>query len=121
VKKLLFIFVVFGIAACQQNNFTPVIDEDILVKVVVDLHIAEVSLKKTSGFEKDSLLVVYKDQIIERHKLNLDDLEKDLVDMKSHPEYFQKFYDKVVQTLEELEKPPELEEKDTIDNNDKRK
>lgn len=103
MKRIVPLFFIVLLSACEEKKYQPLIDENVMVNVVADLQLAEEALKKSPQAQKDSLKILYKQQILQIHNIEEDLLEIELLNMKDHPDYFKDFFDKVVERLEVLE------------------
>jgi len=72
MTKYLIALVIFGFLSCQESKVEMDIlqDEEKVVDILVDMYIAESALNKQSIAVRDSLTVVYRDNIILIHDLS---------------------------------------------------
>ncbi len=87
---------------CQKTVSKYELPEEILTKVLADIHISEAAIQHLSLELKDSMAQVYYEQIIEIHGVDQALFEKDFQQLKQDPEKLAKVYDKVIKQLNEI-------------------
>lgn len=93
-----------AISSCKPSPALPV-DEALLVKVLADVHIAEVAVQNFAGTHKDSIKRVYYQQIYEIHGVSESDFRASLQVLSDHQDMMEKLYKKVEKHLETMDKP----------------
>ncbi len=84
----------------KQDEEVMEINEDRLVRVLVDLHIIEASLTTVNSSHRDSIRQVALEKCAELHRITVEDLEKELLYVDQKPAYHQVLYKRVLDTLE---------------------
>ena len=91
-------------SSCNRAPGMPV-DEATLVKVLADVHIAEVAAQNFAGAYKDSIKRIYYQQIYEIHGISEADFKSSLQVLSDHQDKMEKLYKKVEMQLESMDKP----------------
>lgn len=91
-------------SSCSRAPVMPV-DEATLVKVLADVHIAEVAAQNFAGAYKDSIKRIYYQQIYDIHGISETDFRASLQVLSDHQEKMEKLYKKVEKHLESMDKP----------------
>ena len=99
----------FVLNACQQKPARPAIDEDKLVEVLIDVHVAEAAVQALRGATKDSMLNVYYGQIGEIHGLDMQEFETTMETLRNDPKYLEALYSKIMSEMERQEVKKEEE------------
>ena len=77
ISALLCAIALFG--ACQSNQAeAPTLSDDTIAQIMADLSVADAATTGLAGFQKDSLMHVYFNQVFEMHNITLESYEKDL-------------------------------------------
>lgn len=101
-KKLLAFFTILLISlSCTKEEALPV-EEDKLVEVIRDIHIAEAAIQNLIGVTKDSVGEIYYDQIFEMHDVRKADFDSAMSILRTEPERFGLIYDEVLSDMERL-------------------
>lgn len=66
------------LAACAEKEEKPVLSNEQLSRIMADLFIADAATTGLAGFEKDSLMRVYFDQVLSMHHVTKEAYENDL-------------------------------------------
>ena len=90
-----FIFLIGFTSSCMNKEKNLTISEDKLIQIFFDIHAAENIISRASKETKDSLSIVYTQQIFDIYKIEKNEFEKNLNILKSNPEKFKSFYDKL--------------------------
>ena len=106
-----FVFLTVFIYSCNRERELP-IEEDKLVQVLADIHIAESALKDLTGPEKDSAANKLYNQIYTIHNVAAADVDTCLFHLKRDPVKIEAVYAKVLDELNSLkvkkdEAPPQ--------------
>ena len=92
----------FFLCSCQKEAVKYELSEELLTKVIVDIHISEAAVQHLSLEMKDSMTRIYYGQILEIHEVDQQSFEKDFQQLKRDPEKLMAVYDKVIEQLNEL-------------------
>ncbi len=103
LKIAVFGLSLFAWTNCGEKNARLPIDDETLVKVLADVHLSEAALSSTFGLEKDSLVLVYYDQIYKMHGISKDDFERTLFELYKRPRKMAYLYQLVTERLAQLE------------------
>jgi hypothetical protein len=98
------VIVITTASSCRRAPVMPV-DEATLVKVLADVHIAEVAAQNFAGAYKDSIKRIYYQQIYEIHGISEADFKSSLQVLSDHQDKMEKLYKKVETQLESMDKP----------------
>ncbi len=93
---------IWSLSTCNRENPLSVPPQK-MIEVLVDVHVAEAALQNLSSDTKDSLMVVYYDQIYDIHGITATQFEQDMTYIKRHPKTMEKIYEKVLEQLNKLE------------------
>ena len=86
-------------ASCEPKPDQLEIPQDTLVMVLADVHIAEGALLSILPAEKDSLKILYYQQIYEIHGIIEEAFEHDVKILKLNPELMEQVYEEVLAEL----------------------
>ncbi|MCB0524894.1 MAG: DUF4296 domain-containing protein [Saprospiraceae bacterium] len=68
-----------SLMSCQEKKTeVQTLDDEKLARVMADLNVAEAATLGLSGYPKDSLIMVYYNQVFEIHGTSLEEYEKNL-------------------------------------------
>ena len=84
-------------------------DEDKLVEVLIDVHVAEAAVQMLRGATKDSVINAYYDQIFEIYGLKREDFETTMELYRNDPKRMEELYAKVMTEMERQEVKEEEE------------
>ena len=101
MTKKLFVLscLLFSFIACSER--TPLlVEEDIMIDVLRDIHIAEAAMQNLVDLTKDSLGAIYYDQIFQMHQVNKEDFDSTMSILRKDPGRMGIIYDKVIEELE---------------------
>lgn len=106
--SICFLFFTFLSCAGENGqNETPenILDEDKMISVLIDLHIADsvLELEKTPKDSAAIKLASYQDQILQKHNVEKTKYEKTLKYYKNNPAKFEKLYEKLLQKMNIME------------------
>jgi hypothetical protein len=99
MRYCLTFIILFFLMACTEEGPDLPIPEDKLVKVLVDVHLAEAALQGLGGLVRDSTANVYYDQIAQRHDIERADLDSTIISIRKDPKAITKIYTKVLEEL----------------------
>ena len=101
--------------SCQQEEIKPQIPDEELIKILTDLHISEAAILSLNQKIKDSISVVYYQQIFEIHGVTDSVFYSDLEILRKDSKKLEKIYLKVLDNIELLNvMKGEKVEKDSI-------
>jgi len=86
---------------CQQDEVNYVLEEEMMIKILVDMHIAEAAALQGDVSQRDSLRTIYYDQIFEIHEISKKTYEEDMELLKRDAKRLTNTYDKVIEQLKE--------------------
>ncbi len=86
---------------CSQERDLP-IEEDKLVKVIRDIHIAESAMQNLIDLTKDSVGEIYYDQVFRIHQVSREDFDTSMAILRRDPEKMGLIYDRVLEDMEVL-------------------
>ncbi len=90
--------------SCSKNTVsTPVISEDKLINVLVDIHYAEAATQNVYGAIKDSLLTSYYDEIYQTHHITKEDFQQSIRIVRKDSRKVEKLYEKVLAQINLIE------------------
>jgi hypothetical protein len=88
----LLLAIIFFLVSCGNDKAESTIPKDKLIKIFFDLHAAENIINRASANERDSLTMLYRDQIFKIYNVDKKEFEKKLKALQSNPEEFKNFY-----------------------------
>jgi hypothetical protein len=101
-KKLFLLLAgVLSFFSCNNQAVLPV-EEEKVIEVIRDIHIAEAAMQNLLDITKDSMGDIYYQQIFEIHGMNKADFDSSMIILRRDPERLGIIYDKVLQELEEM-------------------
>jgi len=101
MRDIFFILMLtIGVGACSSEEESLPIPEDRLAKVLVDVHFAEAAMQDVPASIRDSMGLVYYNQIYKIHDITEQELNKSLRLIKEDPEKLEDVYEKVEAELE---------------------
>ena len=87
--------------ACQKKPTDLPLPEEKLIRVLMDMHLAEGAFHNLSTSSKDTLAFQYYDQIYQIHEVDKADVDSCIALLNRRPEQFFDIYEKVKNNLEE--------------------
>lgn len=103
--KILFVFLLIQcFVGCKGGTIQIVHPEETITAVMTDLYIAAVAIKDVDTLFKDSLRVLYRDQIEQIHKINLEEVERDIEALQSDPEFYKRIHAAVEDSIIMIDK-----------------
>jgi Domain of unknown function (DUF4296) len=100
-KKIITFCIFCTLFACQSSSDKLPIPEDTLLKVLSDIHKAEVIIGGETPTHKDSLSKKYYQQIFEKHGITTADYDTTLSMLSFRPALMHRIYDKVIKNYQE--------------------
>ena len=101
-----------SVVSCGPKPTPITMDEDKLVEVLIDVHVAEAAVQMLRGATKDSVINAYYDQIFEIHGLSREDFETTMEILRTDPKRMEGLYSKIMNEMERQEVTEEEKEKD---------
>ena len=101
-----------SVVSCGPKPTPITMDEDKLVEVLIDVHVAEAAVQMLRGATKDSVINAYYDQIFEIHGLSREDFETTMEILRTDPKRMEALYSKIMNEMERQEVTEEEKEKD---------
>ena len=101
-----------SVVSCGPEPTPIPMDEDKLVEVLIDVHVAEAAVQMLRGATKDSVINAYYDQIFEIHGLSREDFETTMEILRTDPKRMEGLYSKIMNEMERQEVTEEEKEKD---------
>jgi hypothetical protein len=99
--SLVLLLVLFG--ACQDHKPAFHHSEEVLVRLLADMHLARAAVQQAPREERDSLYDQLFMQICSIHQVDKQALERDVDLLLSDPERAEKLYDAVLEILEQAQ------------------
>jgi len=94
-----------------KEEIKPTLSDEKLVNVLTDLHLAEASMLTLNKKLKDSMHVIYYEQVFEIHQVQDSIFFKDLEIIRKDPKKVEELYTRVIDNLDQLDlKESEIEE-----------
>ena len=101
-KYLILIATMLLFSFCQkQANYT--LSEEQLVEILADVHVAESVINKAGKELKDSMILLYMDQIYQIHKITEAEYIANLELLKKDPKKMSAIYEKILIYLKKEE------------------
>ena len=97
IRLLLIALGLLGLICCSEPPPELPIEEDKLVKILADVHIAEAALQNLSGEVKDSTADAYYQQIAQRHKIDRALLDSTIILIRKDAKRMSVLYTKVLE------------------------
>ena len=109
---LLILTLILGIG-CQEEEIPYQLSDEQFIRVITDLHISESATQHLALHQRDSMAVIYLQQILDIHSVKNELFEAEYERLKNDPKKLVKIYEKVIERLTELKlKKPEGSEQD---------
>lgn len=102
-RSLIAIIVLLNLSNCRPSIPELQIEKDQMIKILMDVHVAEGALQNYYGDEKDSLAEAYYQQIYQFHNIDSLDLSLNLEILRKNPELLHEVYTEVVEELSKQE------------------
>ncbi len=89
------------IVSCQEKDASYKIEEEVMVSILLDIHVGEAATQQGDVSQRDSLRILYYNQIFEIHEVSKKVYEEDMELLKRDAEKLAELYDKVIERLKE--------------------
>lgn len=99
--KISLLGIILVLASCQKPPEVLPLDQDKLVLILADLHIAEAAFQNLTSSSKDTLAYNYYDQIYQIHETSEFLVDSSLAIMHRNPKLFYEVYENVRAHLEQ--------------------
>lgn len=99
IRSLIPLLLLLGSVSCEKES-TYHYPEDKLIDVIIDVHIAKAAIQNAPVGVRDSMYHELFGQICQIHQVNPDSVSMDLDKLTLDPDYLEKLYEKVIDTLE---------------------
>jgi hypothetical protein len=93
----------FLLCSCRPRPVRLPLEDEVLIRVLADVHIAEAALQNLLGKTKDSLANVYYEQICEIHGVDRALLDSSMLLLQNNPNRLEGIYVEVMKELERLD------------------
>ncbi len=100
---VLFFFISYVFLGSQQEEIELQISDEKMIKILTDLHISEAAILSLNQNIKDSISVVYYQQIFEIHGVQDSIFYQDLEILRKDSKRLEKIYQKVLVEIEQLD------------------
>ena len=84
----------------KQPDYEIPLEEDILLELLIDMHLAEGSLARIKKIEQDSVRQIYFESILMKYDLSDKEHEQLIQHLKKDPEYLSNLYEQIYDSLE---------------------
>ena len=98
--RLIFFLLTITLVACVKKEPVFELDHDKMVRVLIDLHIAEAALAQVNLAERDSIGVLALKKVAEMHQMTPEDIESKIVYIQQNPLIMAEIYEHVLDTLD---------------------
>ena len=97
-----FLLLLLSFLTCKEEVRLNIEKEE-LIKVLVDVHLAESVLQGLSSNDRDSLTPIYYDQIYQIHEIDEESLKSDLEILRNDPDLTIEIYEQVIAEMTRTE------------------
>lgn len=104
MSRLIIFFLLLGISVSGCRSKEAKIDEDLLARVIADMHIADSGLQRQDKRLKDSMRNEYLDMISKIHSIDKMEIKAQVEKVMDDKEKHSKVYTRVIEILKEKEK-----------------
>lgn len=91
------------LVSCKPRPMRLPVEEDKLIRMLADVHVAEAALQGLLGHTKDSMANVYYDQICSIHGVDRPLFDSALQILQEEPERMEQIYAEVMKEMERLD------------------
>lgn len=105
IEKVIFYIllpIICFVGCKEEDAFNYQLTNEKFVEILTDLHISESATQHLSLSYRDSMAIVYLNQILEIHEVPSDVFEPEYNELKRDPEKLAKVYDLVIKRLNEI-------------------
>lgn len=97
---IILLFLLLILNACNKDQEKLPIQEEKMIDILVDVHLAEAAMQELSSVIRDSIGEVYYGQIFEIHDITEEDFNKTLFLIKQDPKHMDRIYKDVLAKLD---------------------
>jgi hypothetical protein len=101
--KLLILFTFIIIFSCNKQGIDLPIEKDKLIQILADVQLAEALIQDERSEFKDSLSVVYYQQIFDKYGVNRALFDTSMSRLGSNPDMMEEIYTQVIKNIEKKE------------------
>ncbi|RMF31080.1 MAG: DUF4296 domain-containing protein [Bacteroidetes bacterium] len=87
--------------ACRQKEERFPLNDEQIVAILTDVHLAEAALANIGGPLKDSLAEIYYGQVFEIHQIDQTRFDSLMDYLQNHPVYMDSLYQRVLKRMEQ--------------------
>jgi len=98
--------------SCKEKEPVPLIEEELMVRLLADLHISEAATQNVDVTLRDSFRQVYYEQIFKIHEIDQAIFEQEITLLKTNPKRLSIYYDQVIKILEKDKQQKERKKPD---------
>ncbi|GEM_PF-3894062 len=98
---LIFIFLI-KMTSCDKAETVYQLSDEQLTDIITDIHISESASQHLTLAFRDSMVLIYLDQILEVHEVSKEVFEPEYQKLKRDPKKLQLIYGKVIERLNKL-------------------
>ncbi len=84
----------------EKETQAQILPKEVMIKVLADAHLAEAALQNYHGSKRDSLAILYYEQIFAIHGVRKEDFEYTYDQMRQQPEQLDEIYGEVMARLD---------------------
>lgn len=92
------------IPACRKKEGVDIGDREFMVKLIMDMHVAEAAMSKVPEKYKDSLRLEYRGVIAQMHSMQTWELDSILLQVQEDPDRYKSLTTEAMQRLDSLER-----------------
>lgn len=96
-------FIFFTLCSCGEQDELPTIPIETMSKIMGDVHMAEGALLNVPYARKDSMRIVYYEQIYEIHGVSEESFRQDIEYYQTHPKVMEGLYEIVIKNLGKMD------------------
>ena len=78
-----------------------IIDDDKMIAVLTDIHVAEAAAQSLRREQKDSILSLYYEQVFYIHQISREEFERTMLVLRGDPDHLENLYNKILEELTE--------------------
>lgn len=90
-------------SACRNDEPVLSLDDEVLIDVLIDLHLAESTMQRVPAFDKDSIGDLLRERVANTHGLEPGYMEMQIGILQTMPEKSIEIYDSVIVRLERIQ------------------
>lgn len=94
-----YLVIIWLALGCQAPSEKPYLPDDELVKILVDMHIANAAVSRATNHLQDSLRVAYKEDIARKYGIPVEEITANLENLRKDFAHMDQVYQRVMDTL----------------------